>query len=128
MKPPSYTPGMSSSLRNCTRRAFAVKSHYCPYLSSSIRSRHHLVLPAGTIVARTMSYSPTKRLAPRSFPTSGFKVIDHSELFQEEALLGHKAELYYPVNIGEVFNERYQVMGKLGYGVTSTVWLARDLV
>ncbi|KKZ60029.1 hypothetical protein EMCG_05211 [[Emmonsia] crescens] len=74
-----------------------------------------------------MASSPAKRLVPRSFPTSGFKVIDHSELFQEETLPGYKAELYYPVHIGEFFNERYQVMGKLGYGVTSTVWLARDL-
>ncbi|EDN08445.1 hypothetical protein I7I51_00067 [Histoplasma capsulatum] len=75
-----------------------------------------------------MSSVPPKRLAPLSFPTSGFKVIDHSELFQEETLPGYQAELYYPVHVGEVFNQRYQVMGKLGFGVTSTVWLARDLV
>ncbi|EER37888.1 protein kinase [Histoplasma capsulatum H143] len=75
-----------------------------------------------------MSSVPPKRLAPLSFPTSGFKVIDRSKLFQEETLPGYKAELYYPVPIGEVFNKRYQVMGKLGFGVTSTVCLARDLV
>ena len=34
---------------------------------------------------------------------------------------------YYPVNIGDVFSSKYQIIGKLGFGVTSTVWLARDL-
>ncbi|KNZ77718.1 Dual specificity tyrosine-phosphorylation-regulated kinase mbk-2 [Termitomyces sp. J132] len=34
---------------------------------------------------------------------------------------------YYPVRIGEVFACRYQVVGKLGFGMTATTWLARDL-
>ncbi|KAM0666464.1 hypothetical protein ACQRIU_004319 [Beauveria bassiana] len=34
---------------------------------------------------------------------------------------------YYPVQIGQVFADRYQVVGKLGFGATSTVWLAHDL-
>ncbi|EDN93428.1 hypothetical protein SS1G_09294 [Sclerotinia sclerotiorum 1980 UF-70] len=31
------------------------------------------------------------------------------------------------MNIGDIFASKYQVVGKLGYSVTSTVWLARDL-
>ncbi|KAI1999914.1 hypothetical protein LOZ67_003319 [Ophidiomyces ophidiicola] len=46
---------------------------------------------------------------------------------REETIPGYVAARYYPVRIGEVFNERYQVVGKLGYGATSTVWLARDM-
>ncbi|QVM13755.1 hypothetical protein D8B26_008386 [Coccidioides posadasii str. Silveira] len=46
---------------------------------------------------------------------------------EEETIPGYVAARYYPVRIGEVFNERYQVVGKLGYGATSTVWLARDM-
>ncbi|KAM0740049.1 hypothetical protein ACQRIT_005233 [Beauveria bassiana] len=34
---------------------------------------------------------------------------------------------YYPVQIGQVFADRYQVVGKLGFEATSTVWLAHDL-
>jgi hypothetical protein len=35
---------------------------------------------------------------------------------------------YHPVRIGDVFNGgKYRVLRKLGYGVYSTVWLARDL-
>lgn len=34
---------------------------------------------------------------------------------------------FYPVRLGEVFNDRFQTVAKLGYGSSSTVWLARDL-
>ncbi|PLB47735.1 serine/threonine protein kinase [Aspergillus steynii IBT 23096] len=34
---------------------------------------------------------------------------------------------FHPVYIGDVFNDRYQVLNKIGYGVYSTVWLVRDL-
>lgn len=66
--------------------------------------------------------------APRSFPSSGFELVDPSEEVEEETLPTYRAEKYYPVHIGEVFDNRYQVIAKLGYGVTSTVWLCRDLL
>ncbi|PSN61879.1 kinase-like protein [Corynespora cassiicola Philippines] len=34
---------------------------------------------------------------------------------------------YYPLRIGEVLNTKYQILGKLGFGLGSTVWLANDL-
>ncbi|KAM5450613.1 putative non-specific serine/threonine protein kinase [Microsporum audouinii] len=33
---------------------------------------------------------------------------------------------YHPVHLGDVFNERYKVLGKLAFGQLSTVWLAVD--
>jgi serine/threonine-protein kinase SRPK3 len=33
---------------------------------------------------------------------------------------------YHRVVIGDIFNERYVVLEKLGWGHFSTVWLARD--
>ncbi|UKK02838.1 serine/threonine protein kinase [Theileria orientalis] len=33
---------------------------------------------------------------------------------------------YHPVTIGEVYNERYKIEAKLGWGYFSTVWLASD--
>ncbi|PNY23878.1 Serine/threonine-protein kinase SRPK [Tolypocladium capitatum] len=46
---------------------------------------------------------------------------------EEEELPGYVAEDYYPVTIGQIFISRYQVLRKLGRGVGSTVWLAKDL-
>lgn len=47
---------------------------------------------------------------------------------EEETLPGYRAERYFPVNIGDTFRSRYQIITKLGYGVTSTTCLCRDLL
>ncbi|PYH83740.1 kinase-like protein [Aspergillus uvarum CBS 121591] len=47
-------------------------------------------------------------------------------LWEEERLPFYKPQQFYPVHIGETLNTRYQVVGKLGYGSYSTVWLCRD--
>lgn len=62
-----------------------------------------------------------------SFPTSGFDIIEDSKLLGEEKTTSSPLDEYYPVNIGDVLDSRYQVVGKLGSGRFSTVWLARDL-
>jgi serine/threonine-protein kinase SRPK3 len=67
-------------------------------------------------------------LAPLQFPTAGFEVVSENYILEEEQFEEFKTGRYYPVNIGDIFNSKYQVLGKLGFGVTSTVWLARDLL
>ncbi|OJD10766.1 CMGC/SRPK protein kinase [Emergomyces pasteurianus Ep9510] len=42
-------------------------------------------------------------------------------------LPGYHPADYYPAQIGQVLADRYQIVGKLGYGVASTVWLGRDI-
>ncbi|KGO42280.1 hypothetical protein PEX2_079290 [Penicillium expansum] len=61
------------------------------------------------------------------FPTSGFEAIRSSQIFEEERFEDFKKGRYYPINIGDVLVFKYQVLGKLGFGTSSTVWLARDL-
>jgi hypothetical protein len=34
---------------------------------------------------------------------------------------------YHPIKIGDVYNSRYQIIRKLGWGHFSTVWLCWDL-
>ena len=34
---------------------------------------------------------------------------------------------YHRVSVGDVFNERYVILEKLGWGHFSTVWLAKDV-
>ncbi|KAG6128569.1 hypothetical protein E4U28_008158 [Claviceps purpurea] len=64
---------------------------------------------------------------PLAFPSEGFAVIPADERIEEETLPNYATSQYYLVTIGEIFRARYQVVGKLGFGTTSTVWLARDL-
>lgn len=63
----------------------------------------------------------------RAYPSASIETIPPSMKIEEELLPGYKAEQYYPVRLGEVFQSRYQVVAKLGYGTGSTVWLCRDL-
>lgn len=72
-------------------------------------------------------YTKHSIVKPRVFPNDGFTRLDLNETFEEERLPCYKAESYYPVRLGEVFRSRYQVVAKLGFGTTSTVWLCRDL-
>lgn len=69
-----------------------------------------------------------RSLPPRKFPTSGFVAVDPAEKVEEEDVPGYVPANYYPVVIGDVFQSRYQAVGKLGYGISSTVWLCRDLL
>ncbi|KXJ86672.1 serine threonine protein kinase, CMGC group [Microdochium bolleyi] len=46
---------------------------------------------------------------------------------KEECFPDYVASRYYPVRLGDVLSDQYQVVGKLGFGASSTVWLARDL-
>jgi hypothetical protein len=73
--------------------------------------------------------TPVTRLPspPREYPGSGFEMVDNDVLLEEERYPWYEAENWYPVRIGEIFKSRYQVLGKLGHGSASTVWLCRDL-
>ncbi|KAH8904753.1 serine threonine protein kinase, CMGC group [Coniochaeta sp. PMI_546] len=64
---------------------------------------------------------------PLVFSNTNFMRIPSNEKIEEELLPDYIASRYFPVRIGEVLNNRYQIVGKLGFGATSTVWLARDL-
>lgn len=72
--------------------------------------------------------SPGPPSPQRRPPTSGFEELAIDDLLDEEISPWYDAEDFYPVQIGEVFQSRYQVIGKLGYGSVSTAWLCRDLV
>ncbi|UNI16418.1 hypothetical protein JDV02_002851 [Purpureocillium takamizusanense] len=64
---------------------------------------------------------------PLTFSNPNFTRIPLPEKIEEELLPDYVASRYYPVRIGEVLRDRYQIVGKLGFGASSTVWLARDL-
>jgi hypothetical protein len=63
----------------------------------------------------------------RTLPADSFEKLSLQEKIEEERIPAYKAERFYPVRLGEVFNSRYQVVAKLGFGTASTIWLCRDL-
>jgi hypothetical protein len=90
-----------------------------------IRFRPRCRLDRRSISTSTCTQKCT--VQPRTFPTDGFPLLPVDKWFEEEGLLGYNAGRYYPVHLDEVFQSRYQVVAKLGFGVYSTVWLCRDL-
>ncbi|RHZ53664.1 uncharacterized protein CDV56_106989 [Aspergillus thermomutatus] len=64
---------------------------------------------------------------PLNFSDPNFARIPASQKIEEETLPDYIASRYYPVRIGEILQDRYQIVGKLGFGASSTVWLARDM-
>ena len=92
-----------------------------PYLSLRL-----LTLPRATVFRQNHSNAQALRLA-RDFPSTGFERIDQALLVEEEKLPYYRCEDYCPIRIGQVIQGSYQVVAKLGYGTTSTVWLSRDL-
>ncbi|ATZ58480.1 hypothetical protein BCIN_16g02530 [Botrytis cinerea B05.10] len=81
-----------------------------------------------SILKWARSATRRKPSPPLRFPTTGYELISDAQPLDEEQIEGFKRGLYYPVNIGDMLMSKYQVVGKLGYGVMSTVWLARNLL
>lgn len=48
-------------------------------------------------------------------------------LVDEEISPVYNSKYFYPAKPGEILADRYQTLIKVGWGVSSTVWLARDL-
>lgn len=68
-----------------------------------------------------------RRWTPLIFSNANYTRIPAGQAIEEETIPDYVATRYYPTRIGEVLKDRYQVVGKLGFGASSTVWLARDM-
>lgn len=60
------------------------------------------------------------------FSNANFKILPSDQKMEEEAHDTISKGRYYPVRNGDVIEKKYQVLGKLGYGLGSTVWLANE--
>jgi hypothetical protein len=91
-------------------------------------SEFSCVNPQSGSITRGTADVPRSPSKPHVFPITGWENIDPSIIVEEESIPTYRPEKYYPVRIGEVFNDRYRVVGKLGFGSSTTVWLCRDLL
>ena len=53
--------------------------------------------------------------------------VDSSVEERPEGLAGYKKGGYHPVNKGEIYHDRYEIISQAGWGHFSTVWLARNM-
>ncbi|KAE8154687.1 kinase-like domain-containing protein [Aspergillus avenaceus] len=63
---------------------------------------------------------------PLPVPSPG-RLLPVTELVDEEICPYYDSKKFYPAKPGEVLDGRYQVLFKVGWGVSSTTWLARDM-
>ncbi|PYI17643.1 kinase-like protein [Aspergillus violaceofuscus CBS 115571] len=62
------------------------------------------------------------QLPPHPGPT-----IPRQEPVDEELCPDYDSATYYPAKPGEILEQRFQLLSKIGWGSQSTVWLARDI-
>ncbi|GIZ44122.1 hypothetical protein CKM354_000733100 [Cercospora kikuchii] len=104
--------------RTCPRIFFAsYSSHVAKY---SLQALYHNIV----LSSRRNFSSVTCRTSIRRASTTSTKQAERP--FEEERLPGYSHEQFYPIHIGDTLKSRYVVVGKLGYGANSTVWLCRD--
>ncbi|KAB5566427.1 kinase-like domain-containing protein [Coniochaeta sp. 2T2.1] len=53
--------------------------------------------------------------------------LDPTQIVEEEKTPYYSPDRFYAMRLGQTLNQRYQIVTKLGYGSSSTVWLAKDL-
>ncbi|OBT44936.1 hypothetical protein VE00_04746 [Pseudogymnoascus sp. WSF 3629] len=71
-------------------------------------------------------FSALLRKKPFSIPSPG-PPLPPGIFVDEEISPVYDSKYFYPAKPGEVLADRYQTLVKVGWGVSSTVWLARDL-
>ncbi|EPQ55006.1 kinase-like protein [Gloeophyllum trabeum ATCC 11539] len=70
-----------------------------------------------------LTHQPHSAHIYRSLPLLGSDVP-----VEEEGSPNYNPRHFYPTRLGEVLQDSYEVVAKLGFGGNSTVWLARDLL
>lgn len=79
------------------------------------------------LIVRAFASAKPKINRTLTFPTHGFEELPPDDKFEEEEVPRYKSEEFYPVRLGEIFCSKYQIIAKLGFGTSSTIWLCRDL-
>lgn len=71
-------------------------------------------------ISRSQSFKPWRAMSTQPLQAE----IKH--LIEEEKLPYYNAKHFYPAHVGQLLHSKYKVLGKLGYGSYSNVWLCRD--
>lgn len=131
---------LGSASRRCTFSARLLSADMmCRVRMICSRSRHtthtHSKCPVNpSISPKNRHFTVSSRYRTEASNSSGLPSMvgtiskpRSARHFEEECLPDYHPEQFYPVRLGDVIQARYRVIGKLGYGANSTVWLCRDL-
>ena len=99
-------------------------SHTKFHLLSYAMPRHSLLKVPSWHLAKRLVKEPGVQLF--RFSSSNFKALPTNQIIEGEAHDAITKGTYYPVQIGDVFESNYQIVARLGYGLSSTVSLAKD--
>jgi hypothetical protein len=66
----------------------------------------------------------SSRLTPTTDRTC--RLLPANALLEEEENPDYDPKRFYPARIGETI-QKYQIISKLGWGTSSTVWLAKEI-
>lgn len=75
------------------------------------------------LISRWAFSSPAS--APLTLPQ--LKLTTNLDWREEDRLPACKSSNYYPAKPGDIIGNRFQLLVKLGYGILSTIWMARNL-
>lgn len=79
--------------------------------------------PIRNTITRSLS---SLRRQPLPTPPLGSLLPKDAEV-DEEIIPGYESKRFYPAKPGEILDDRYQILVKVGWGTSSTVWFARDM-
>lgn len=113
-------PAIVSSLSQFSRRLFSPGPFACIQLATLHTNYCGLVRRWGSTCNSPQTISD--HASASKISSAMYEWIEDIEPFERYAAGG-----YYPVRIGDKFcSDRYHIVHKLGYGASSTTWLARD--
>lgn len=74
------------------------------------------------------AFPPVRALQQRPWPLSKRVApnLPIRDAVEEERTPNYDPARFYPARLGDLLHDRYQLATKLGYGSSSTIWLARD--
>jgi hypothetical protein len=106
---------------------FSFHAHTVTVSLAFAHATSHPMNSMATFQSRALSPVWTLKHRPWPLSTAVAPKLLVDEAIEEERTPYYDPARFYPVRLGNVLNDRYQLTTKVGYGSSSTVWLARDL-
>jgi len=113
---------------SCRRWVPRLGIYLTPY-SSRLYRQLDLSGQTMTFATKLLKMSPFGflRSNPYKSHSTPASFIQASQCVEEERAPHYNPKHFYPMQLHVILANRYQVAAKIGWGTSSTVWLARDL-